>query len=109
MSQKRTRILVTPSPEAVQIIEELHGLLKQSRASIVAELLDMGLPALQETVRALRIAAEQPREAQRLMANFGAEATRDLMQAQLDLDVAIDRRTVKGKRAKKGATSGRAS
>lgn len=102
---------MTPSDEAWALIDEVHKLTGQARAAIVAEILDEISPAFQNTIDALRIVAEQPREAQRLIQNFANESIGKLAQASLELDAAIDKRTVKGKRSavKKGAPRGRAS
>lgn len=109
MAGRRNRVLVTPSDEAWRLLEELHQLGGQPRAAIVAELLDVALPALETSLQALRLLKDQPREAQRLLSNFTAAAVAQASQATLDLDAAIDARTVKGKRAKKGGARGRTS
>lgn len=98
---RNPRVAVTLTPEAMKILDELAALLQQPKAAVVAELIDEALPALQTAIQALRIAAEQPREAQRLIGNYAAKATLELSQQQLDLDAAIDARTVKGKRSKR--------
>lgn len=93
------RIQVTPSPEAWPVLDELHELTGQSRASMVAELIDAALPALHNSVQAMRIVKEQPLEAQRLLREFADATVGKLGQAQLELDQAItDARTVKGAR-----------
>lgn len=96
---RNPRVAVTLTPEAMRVLEDLAQILQQPKAALVAELVDAALPALQATVQAMLVAQEQPREAQRLMANYAAQATLELSQQQLDLDAAIDARTVKGKRA----------
>lgn len=112
MTQKRNppnrnpRVNVTLTPEAMKVVAELADLLDQPRSALVAELVDAALPALVSTIEAVRIAKEQPREAQRLISNYAAKSVMELSQAQLNLDEVIDRRTVKGKRHKKGATDG---
>lgn len=98
---RNPRVAVTLSPESMRILDELSSLLEQPKAALVAELVDSALPALQATVEAVRVAKEQPREAQRLMANYATQATMELSQQQLALDAAIDARTVKGQRAKR--------
>lgn len=107
MAVKRKRVLVTPSDEAWALIEEVHKLTGTPRAAIVSEILDEVAPVFQNTINALRIVQEQPREAQRLIQNFVNEAIGKAAQASLDLDAAMDARTVKGKRARRrrdGAT-----
>lgn len=100
------RVAVTFSPEAMKVLDELSDAMKQPKSSIVAELIDEALPALVAAVEALKVVKEQPREAQRLMSNFAAQATMELAQEQLAFDAAVDGRTVKGKRLKKGAVDG---
>ena len=102
MSTKVPRIAVTLSPEARRLVEEVATLTKRSHSSIVSELLDAALPALQAVRDALRVIKDQPHEAQRLMARVTNQALVDVAQAQLDLDTAIDARTVKGRRRKAG-------
>lgn len=99
--KRNPRVAVTLSPESLRLLDEISEALEQPKSALVAELVDAALPALQATVEALRVIKEQPREAQRLMANFGAQAVMELSQQQLELDAAIDARTVKGKRARR--------
>ncbi len=106
--RRNERVAVTLSPESMLVLTQIAEVMGQPKAALVAELVDAALPAIKATLDALRVAQEQPREAQRLMANFAAQATMELSQQQLDLDAAIDARTLKGKRAKRRA-SGRAS
>ncbi len=101
MAAKQKRLQVTLSPEVRALVEEVHQLTGTPRAAIVAEILDEIAPAFQNTIHALRIVKEQPREAQRLIQNFANEAIGKATQASLDLDAAIDARTVKGKRARR--------
>lgn len=100
------RVAVTLSPESLRILDELSELRSQPKSAIVAELVDMALPALKIAVDALRQFQESPREAQRLLQNFANERVTNLAQASLDLDAAIDGRTVKGKRLKRGQSDG---
>ena len=101
MAAKQKRLQVTLSPEVRALVEEVHQLTGTPRAAIVAEMLDEIAPVFQNTIHALRIVKEQPREAQRLIQNFANEAIGKAAQASLDLDAAIDARTVKGKRARR--------
>lgn len=94
---------VTPSPEAMKVLEELAAAMGQPKSALVAELLDEALPALKTTLDALRVVQERPQEAQRLLMRYAAEKTMELSQQQLSLDEAIDGRTVKGKRARRRA------
>lgn len=109
---QRRRILVTPSPEAWLLVDEVHRLTKTPRAAIVAELIDVAAPSFQTVIEALRKIHEQPREAQRLLQNHANEQLAAMGQASLELDEKIgqlqmkidagmDGRTVQGQRAKR--------
>lgn len=101
MTAKQKRLQVTLSPEVRALVEEVHQLTGTPRAAIVSEMLDEIAPVFQNTIHALRIVKEQPREAQRLIQNFANEAIGKATQAALDLDSAMDGRTVKGQRARR--------
>ncbi len=101
MAAKQKRLQVTLSPEVRALVEEVHQLTGTPRAAIVSEMLDEIAPVFQNTIHALRIVKEQPREAQRLIQNFANEAIGKATQAALDLDAAMDGRTVKGQRARR--------
>ena len=106
MAAKQKRLQVTLSPEVRALVEEVHQLTGTPRAAIVSEMLDEIAPVFQNTIHALRIVKEQPREAQRLVQNFANEAIGKATQAALDLDAAIDARTVKGQRARRRRDAG---
>lgn len=108
MPTTRKRIQVTPSDEAWALIEEMHALTGIPRAAVISEILDEVTPVFQSQIQALRVLKESPREAQRIIQNFANEAVVKLAQVNLDLDAALDPRTVKGKRAKTGGLRGRA-
>lgn len=95
---RNERVAVTLSPEGLKLMNELSTLTGQPKSALLSEMVDTALPAFQTTLEALRVIQEQPREAQRLLANFTSEAILQVSQAQLDLDASIDARTVKGKR-----------
>lgn len=101
MAAKQKRLQVTLSSEVRALVEEVHQLTGTPRAAIVSEMLDEIAPVFQNTIHALRIVKEQPREAQRLIQNFANEAIGKATQAALDLDAAMDGRTVKGQRARR--------
>jgi hypothetical protein len=109
MPTLRKRINITPSDEVWALIDQVHALTGTPKAAIVSELLEEIAPVFQTTIQALSLVKEQPREAQRLVQNFANESVASLVQAQLDLDVAIDKRTVKGARAKRRKAVGRAT
>jgi len=106
MGEKRStghqrRVKVTLSQEVWDVVAEIHRLTDTPRAAIISELLDQVMPALKQTMEAIRIAKEQPREAQRLLQRYSAQVIGDLAQGHLELDDAIDGRTVEGQRAKR--------
>lgn len=120
--QRNERIAFTPTPEARAVIIEVAALTKQSRSAVVSEIFDEVLPALSTMLDALRIAKQQPREAQRLMTNMAHRAVGELSNQQLEFDAQLssmeaqqklnldtDGRTMKGKRARRSAASGRAA
>lgn len=86
------------------MVEEIAELTNSPKAAILAEMFDEILPAFKNTIDALRVAKDRPREAQRLITNFGAKSVMDLQQASLDLDSAIsaDEAKTKGKKRRKG-------
>jgi hypothetical protein len=96
--KRSPRLQVTLSPEANDFVGRVAMLTKQSKSSIASELLDLALPALETMAEAMQVVKDTPLEAQRIMTRFAAQATGELAQAQLDLDSAIDTRTMKGKR-----------
>lgn len=100
---RNPRVQVTLSPEAMAILEEVATLSEQPKSAIVSELVDAALPAMQVTLDALRVIHRQPDEARRLLSQFAHQQTANLAQAQLDLEATLDKRTVKGRRRKKGA------
>lgn len=98
---KRRRVQVTLSEETWATVVHVAEQLKQPKASVLAELIDAALPAMNVTIEALQLAKEFPREAQRLVTNHGAEAVMRLHQQHLQLDAAV---TKKEGGAKRGRT-----
>jgi hypothetical protein len=101
---ERRRVQVTLSAETWALVEEVSELTGQPKAQLLAEIFDEALPAIRNTMEALRIVKQQPREAQRLMQNFAAGAVMQMSQAQLDLDAHITAK--ERKRRKKRGTDG---
>ena len=103
--RRSPRLQVTLTPEGMAMLDRLAAATGQKKSTILSELMEMGMPALEATVKALELVREEPREAQRLMALFGAEAVGQLSQSQLELDAAVskhlDGRTVAGRRARR--------
>lgn len=106
MPAARPRMHVTPSETAYRLLGELSRLTGQPPATITRELLDEAAPALQMAVDALRDAQKRPERMQAAMARFAAVAMRDLGQAQLDLDKAMEaKRGPKPKKQGRGAAN----
>ena len=101
---ERRRIHVTLSVESFEMVEEIAELTNSPKAAILAEMFDEILPAFKSTLDALRVAKDQPREAQRLITNFAAKSVMDLQQSNLDLDAVITDHEAKnkGKKPRKG-------
>lgn len=89
---ERRRVQVTLSVETWAKVEAIASRLKEPKAKILAELIDEALPALDLTIKALELAQSRPREAQRLMSNYGAEAVMNLQQQQLEFDAAVTKK-----------------
>lgn len=106
MKNKNRRLQITLTPEAWALVNEVHDRTGRAKSGIISEVLDWVLPVLQNQLDALRLASEQPQEAQRIVARQANELIGMMAQSQLDLDAAIDGRTVKGKRTKKGPQDG---
>ena len=101
MATKRKRLNVTLSDDVWALVDEVHELTGTPKSAVISEILDEIAPVFQNTIEALRIVKEQPREAQRLMQNFANESIVKATQAALDFDAAMDGRTVKGKRSRR--------
>lgn len=96
----RRRVQVTLSVETWAKVEAIADRLKEPKAKILAELIDQALPALDLTIQALDLAQSAPREAQRLLTNFGAEKMMELHQQQLELDALVTKKQGGGKRGR---------
>jgi len=101
MTVKRKRLNVTLSDAVWALVDEVNALTGTSKSAIISEILDEVAPVFQTQIQALRVLKDSPREAQRLMQNFSNESIARLAQTNLDLDLAIDARTVQGQRAKR--------
>lgn len=89
------------------MVERVSDYLEQPKAAILAEMFEATLPALVNTVDALRLAKEGlPREAQRVITNFGAQAVIDLQQASLDFDAKLTEHEKKPKSKRKRSRGG---
>jgi predicted DNA-binding protein len=88
----RLRMHVTPTETAYRLLGELSKLTGDGRATIVRELLDEAVPALEMAIEAIRSVKKRPEHMQAVMAQFSARAINELTQAQLDLDSAMKKK-----------------
>jgi predicted DNA-binding protein len=98
---------VTPSEASSRLLGELSKLTGRGQATIVRELLDEAVPAMQLAVEALRDMKKRPDRLQAAMARFSARAINDLTQAQLDLDSAMNAKP--GRKPREGVSDARAA
>lgn len=104
---ERRRVQVTLSVETWAIVERIAELTGSPKATLLAEVFDAALPSFETTLKALELAKQQPREAQRLVSNYAAQQVMQLQQAQLDLDnriTAHEAKPKKGRGRRAGAT-----
>lgn len=109
MATRNKRVQVALSDEVTRLVDELHELTGQTKSSIISELMDQVAPALHTTLQALKLLNEQPLEAQRLIQNFTNEAVMGAAQASLEFDQALQSRSRKGKRSRKGGLGAKSS
>ena len=99
------RVHVTLSAEARPLLDRLSVLTGSTKTALVAELVDAGLPAVVSAIEALELVKQgRNHEAERLLNRFAHAATAQLAQEQLELHQAVDGRTVKGKRSRRGGS-----
>lgn len=101
MTTKRKRLNVTLSDEVWALVDEVHELTGTPKSAVISEILDEVAPVFQTQIQALRVLKESPRQAQQLLQNFANESMSRLAQQSLELDAAIDHRTLKGARARR--------
>lgn len=89
---KRRRAHVTLNDETWAKLDAISERIGQPAATLISELVTQALPALDITIQALDLAQQAPREAQRLVTNYGAEQVMRLHQQQLELDAAVTKK-----------------
>lgn len=97
---KRRRAHVTLNDETWAKLDAVSERLGQPVATLIAQLVEQALPALDITVQALELAQSAPREAQRLLTNYGAETVMKLQQQQLEFDEAVTKKQGGAKRGR---------
>lgn len=101
MPAARPRMHVTPSETVYRLLQAISKATGTPPATLVRELLDEAVPALETSLEAIRLIQNRPAEAQAAMARLATTAIRDLTQAQLDLDTAMNKRP--GRKPGRGA------
>jgi hypothetical protein len=101
MASRCPRIQISPSPDLSVVLQELAKLTKQPQSRVVVELLEEGLPALQMTVKALRMVSKRPQEVEAMLSQFASKAIRDLSQEQINFSEAMKAKP--GRKPKQGA------
>ncbi len=100
---QRRRVQVTLSEESWAMVERISEILEEPKAALLAEMFEATLPAMVNTVEALHLAKQGlPREAQRIITNFGSEAVMKLQQANLEFDATITEHEKSSKKKKPG-------
>lgn len=92
MPAARNRIQVTPSETVSRLLAELSALTGQGQATMIREMLDEAIPALEMTLEAFRTIKARPEEAQAAVLRMAAQAHQTIAQASLDLDKARERK-----------------
>lgn len=85
MPAARPRIQITPSEPVYRLLTELSSLTQQGQATIVREILDEAIPALEMTVEAFRTIKSRPEEAQAAVMRMASQAHMTIAQASLAL------------------------
>jgi len=85
MPAARPRMQVTPSESVYRLLSELSQLTGQGQATIVREILDEAVPALEMTVQAFRTIKERPEESKAAVLRMASQAHLSIAQATLDL------------------------
>ena len=100
---------VTPSETVYRLLAELSKLTGKPPASLVRELLDEAVPALEMTLEAFRTIKARPDEAQAAMLRMASQVQQTISQAQLDLDTAMQKKPGRkpGKKPGRGAAKPR--
>ena len=98
---------VTPSASVHALLAEMQRLTGKPPATIVRELLDEAVPALEGAVEALRVLKQRPQAAMHAVDRLLETAITHATQARLDLDTAMNGKA--GRKPRKGAPGTRAA
>jgi predicted DNA-binding protein len=86
MPAARPRMHVTPSEQVHRLLAEISKVTGKPPATMVRELLDEAIPALEMTLEAFRSIQARPEEAQAAVARMAAKAHAQIAQVTLNLD-----------------------
>ena len=105
MPAARPRMHVTPSENVHALLGEVSRLTGKPPATIVRELLDEAVPALEASVEALRMLKNRPMQAMQAVDRMLDTAMLGAAQARLDLDKAMNAKPGRkpGKKSGRGA------
>ena len=100
---------VTPSETVYRLLAAISKLTGKPPATIVRELLDEAVPALEMTVTAYRDIQKRPEQAQAAVLRMAEQAQQMVTQARLDLDTALQKKPGRkpGKKPGRGAAKPR--
>ena len=100
---------VTPSETVYRLLAAISKLTGQPPATIVRELLDEAVPALEMTLEAFQTIKARPEETQAALLRMSAHVQNTISQAQLDLDTAMQKKPGRkpGKKPGRGAAKPR--
>lgn len=99
------RMQVTASEQAFSLLRELSKLTGKAPATIVREVLDEAVPALETSVEAFRSLRDRPEQSQAAVARFAAQAHAAIAQATLDLSTDKKPGRKPGTKRRQGADS----
>lgn len=85
MPAARPRMQVTPTERSYLLLRELSSITGKAPATIVREILDEAVPALETSLKAFRTINERPQESQAAVMRMIGDAQTTLAQASLNL------------------------
>ena len=109
MPAARPRMQVTPSETVYRLLAAISKLTGKPPATLVREMLDEAIPALEMTLEAFQTIKARPEETQAALLRMAAQAHQTIQQATLDLDRALQHKPGRkpGKKPGRGAAKPR--
>ena len=109
MPAARPRMQVTPSETVYRLLAAISELTGKPPATIVRELLDEAVPALEMTLEAFQTIRARPEEARAAVMRMAEQADQIVTQERLDLDSALKKTPGRkpGKKPGRGAAKPR--